>query len=261
MADFQKTLEHIFTEAAKVFGKDESQNLLNKIFEAPTTKVIETKVVEKKKKSAKEETTKAVEVKVEKKKEEKTTKRIGKMTKTIASKLKAELVKVGVVFSDNEEKELSNFKKKLSSYLDELTNDDFTVKGLERHMEDFAHLNKPASATTTVVAKVEKQQPVLAGPSNAANITDLTLEELQKIEYIVTADGGPKDVYWDGDYKPSGRWVRGPEQDDDEDLTEKKFNGKTYGIGDNTGRVYELTDNKDIFVGYSGVGAFAQMKV
>ena len=263
MADVQKTLEIIFMEAAKVFGKDESQTLLNKVFET-TTKVIETKVVEKKKKSKKEESTKVVETKVEEStkvietKEEKSTKRIGRMTQTIANKLKAELVKGGFKFSDNEEKELTNFKKKFVSYVDELTNNDFTAKGLEKHMEDFASTYKPASATTAVSTEAEAPTTsILAGPSNVATIADLTLEELQAIENIMTPNGGKKGVYWNCD---EGKWVTGPDQEDDEEITEKKFNGKTYGIGDKTGRVYEITDDKDIFVGFIGVGAFAKMK-
>lgn len=264
MADVQKTLEIIFMEAAKVFGKDESQSLLNKVFET-TTKVIETKVVEKKKKSKKEESTKVAETKVEEstkviETEVKagTTKRIGRMTQTIANKLKAELVKAGVVFSDNEEKELANFKKKFVSYVDELTNDDFTKKGLEKHMEDFASTHKPASATTAVSTEAEKPTSVLAGPSNIAHIEDLTLKQLQAIENIATPSGGAKGVYWDCD---NGRWVRGPDRDDDEELTETTFQDKTYGVGENTGRIYEITDNKDIFVGFIGIGSFDKMKI
>lgn len=259
MADVQKTLEIIFMEAAKVFGKDESQSLLNKVFETTATKVVETKVVEKKKKGKKEEVVEIKKEETTKVVEEKSTKRIGRMTQTIANKLKAELVKAGVKFSDNEEKELTTFKKKFVSYVDELTNDDFTSKALEKHMEDFANLHKPASATTAVSTEAEQATTsVLAGPSNTAYIADLNLKELQAIKNIMTPNGGKKGVYWDADV---GRWVSGPEQEDDEDLTEIKFQGKTYAVGDNTGRVYETTDDKDIFVGFIGVGAFAKMKV
>jgi hypothetical protein len=83
MSNIETTLKVIFLEAAKVFGKEQSEKLLIEAFP----------IVKK-------------PVKEEKKTEDKTEKRIGRMTATIANKLKAELVKVGVKFTDNEKKEL-----------------------------------------------------------------------------------------------------------------------------------------------------------
>lgn len=238
MSNIETTLKVIFLEAAKVFGKEQSEKLLIEAF--PIV---------------------AKPVKEEKKTEDKTEKRIGRMTATIANKLKAELVKVGVKFTDNEKKELDKFKKEFTSYVNDLTNDDFTSKGLEKHMEDFAKLKIPTSAAPAEEKKPKIESgtttPFSAGPSNVAHVEDLSLKELQSVEMIATPDKFVG-VFWDGD---KGRWIRGPEQDDDEDLTEKKFKGKTYGIGDKTGRVYELTDNKDIFVGFVGVGAFKDLKL
>jgi hypothetical protein len=275
MEDIQKTLEVIFTEAVKVFGKDKSQSLLDKLFENTTTKVIETAVVEtkkkstkvEKKKSVKEETAKVDETEADKTEtvkaeESKSTKRIGRMTKLYMSKLKASLIDQGVVFTDNEEKELESYKKKFTSYIEGLDNESFKNKkgGIEKHIEDFAKIHKPASTTTTTVSvEEEKSNEVsIPGPSNVAHIEDLTLKQLQDLDNIMTPNGGPKGVYWDLD---KGRYVRGPDQEDDEDLTEKKFAGKIYGIGDKTGRIYEITDNKDIFVGFIGVGAFKDLKL
>jgi hypothetical protein len=245
MSTMENTLKNIFLEAAKVFGKEQSEKLLIEAFP----------IVQK---PAKEEKKKSEDKK--KSEEDKSEKRIGRMTAAIANKLKAELVKVGVKFTDNEKKELDKFKKEFASYVNELTNDDFTSKGLEKHMEDFAKLNSPTSAAPVEVEKPKVESattPISAGPSNVAHVEDLSLKELQSVEMIATPDKFVG-VFWDGD---KGRWIRGPEQDDDEDLTEKKFKGKTYGIGDKTGRVYELTDNKDIFVGFAGVGAFKDLKL
>jgi hypothetical protein len=263
MANVKQTLEDIFMKAAEVFGKDESEKLLTKVFK-------ETKAEEK----------------ANTKEEEKSNKRISRMTPTLANKLKAELVKAGTTFSNDdktEKKEFDKFKKEFTSYVEDLTNDDFTAKGLEKHMEDFANSKKPVVVNNTAVekeetapapapapAKVEKKQRKKAtekldvevkappGPTNAANIETLTLEKLQSIEMIATPNDGPIGVYWDA---VDGRWVRGPDQDDDEDMTEKNFQGKTYAIGDKTGRVYEVTDDRDIFAGFVGLGAFKELKV
>lgn len=280
MANMQTTLETIFAEAAKVFGKTEAEKLLNKVFENE--------------KPAKEEKPKA-----------ETTKRISRMTPTLANQLKAELIKVGLTFSDDDKKEFDKIKKEFVAHVDGLTDDDFTAKGLADHMRDFANLKKPAAAPGSAAAgageekpkkgKAKKEDPppekkeeekpkkgkakkedaapaaekkktmweemnevkAPPPPSNAANIHDLTLEELRAVKMLATPEGGPIGVYWDAD---DGRWVRGPEQDDDEDLVEKKFKGKTYAIGETTGRLYETTDDRDIFVGFAGVGAFRELK-
>jgi hypothetical protein len=256
MSNVQQTLEMIFMEAAKVFGKEDSEKLLTKVF-------ADAKVEEKSKKE-----------------EEKSNKRIPRMTPTITNKLKAELVKAGVTFSNDEKlekTEMKGFKTELTSYVDSLTNDDFGAKALQYHIEDFAQTKKPSSAPAPAPAKEEKPKKskkvevtkvdedstiISTGPSNAATIETVDLEQLRDLQnkkLLATPSSTNKvGVYWDAE---NGRWVTGPNQDDDEDMTEKNFQGKTYAIGDNTGRVYEVTDNKDIFVGFAGVGVFKDLKV
>jgi hypothetical protein len=279
MANMQTTLETIFMEAAKVFGKTDAEKLLNKVFES------EKPVKDKKK----EEAPKA-----------ESNKRISRMTPTLSNQLKAELIKTGLTISDDDKKEFDKMKKEFVAHVDGLTDDDFTAKGLADHMRDFAKLKNPPPAEKKEEAekpkkvkakkedppaeKKEEEKPAAEKPkkgkaaaaekkktmweemnevkappppSNAANITTLTLKELQSIEMIATPDGGEVGVYWDAD---NGRFVRGPEQEDDEDLTDKKYNGKLYAIGDTTGRIYETTDDRDIFVGFAGVGAFREFK-
>jgi hypothetical protein len=279
MANMQTTLETIFMEAAKVFGKTDAEKLLNKVFES------EKPVKDKKK----EEAPKA-----------ESNKRISRMTPTLSNQLKAELIKTGLTISDDDKKEFDKMKKEFVAHVDGLTDGDFTAKGLADHMRDFAKLKNPPPAEKKEEAekpkkvkakkedppaeKKEEEKPAAEKPkkgkaaaaekkktmweemnevkappppSNAANITTLTLKELQSIEMIATPDGGEVGVYWDAD---NGRFVRGPEQEDDEDLTDKKYNGKLYAIGDTTGRIYETTDDRDIFVGFAGVGAFREFK-
>lgn len=275
----QSTLETIFMEAAKVFGKSDAEKLLTKVFES------------------------------EKKKEDKpkaeSTKRISRMTPTLSNQLKSELIKVGLTFPDDDKKEFEKLKKEFVVHIDGLTDDDFTAKGLADHMREFAGLKKPAPAPAekkeeekpkkgTAAKKEEAPAPAAEQkekpkkgkaakkeeapavvdqkktlweemnevkspppPSNAAPIDSLTLDELRSIEMLATPDGGPIGVFWDGD---DGRWVRGPEQDGDEDLVEKKFKGISYAIGETTGRIYETTDNRDVFVGFAGVGKFRELK-
>ena len=283
----QTTLETIFMEAAKVFGKTDAEKLLTKVFDNE--------------KPAKEEKKKEEKPKTE------TTKRISRMTPTLANQLKAELIKVGITFSEDDKKDFDKVKKQFVAYIDELNDDDFTAKNLADHMRDFANPKKADPAPGSAAAGADEEKPKKGKakkedppaekkeedkpkkgkaakkedaappavekkktmweemnevkapppPSNAANIHDLTLEELREIEMLATPEGGPVGVYWDAD---DGRWVRGPAQDDDEDLTEKKFKGKTYAIGDITGRIYETTDDRDVFVGFAGVGAFRELK-
>ena len=48
--------------------------------------------------------------------------------------------------------------------------------------------------------------------------------------------------------------------DEDEDVDEVTFNSKNYVVGAKTGRVYEVLETGDKFVGFFGVGAFKAMK-
>jgi hypothetical protein len=275
--NMQSTLETIFMEAAKVFGKSDAEKLLTKVFESETKK--------------------------EHKPKAETTKRISRMTPTLSNQLKSELIKVGLTFPDDDKKEFEKLKKEFVAHIDGLTDDDFTAQGLADHMREFAGLKKPAPAPaetkeeekpkTGKAAKKEEapvadqkekpkkgkaakkeEAPAVVDqkktlwdemkevkspppPSNAAPIDSLTLDELRSIEMLATPDGGPIGVFWDGD---DGRWVRGPDHDD-EDGVDKKFNGISYSIGEKTGRIYDITDGKrQVFVGFAGVGKFREFK-
>ena len=200
-------------------------------------------------------------------------KRIPRMSPTLATQLKTELGKVGVKYSEDDKKEFDKIKKEFVSYIDDLTDDDFTGKGLADHMRDFATSKKPAEKAENVkVVKTDekpkkggkkKEEPkkdeALQPPSNAANIHTLSLEDLQAIEMTATVDGPEyAGVYWDAD---NGRWVRGPDADDDEDVILTKFRGNEYRVGERSGRVYEETDNRDVFHGFIGVGQFRDMRM
>jgi hypothetical protein len=84
---------------------------------------------------------------------------------------------------------------------------------------------------------------------------EMTLDELQAIKMTATLDGTPG-TYWDAD---KGRYVKGPDADSDEDCDVVAFEGKEYGVGEKTGRVYLEVNNKDVFQGFIGVGKFKAM--
>lgn len=244
MADFKTTLETIFLEAAKALGKAEATKLLATI---PEPKVEEEK-------PAKAETSEA-----------KASKRISRMTATLSNELRAELLKAGVVFTDDEKKQFEKLKKEFVSYVDGLSNDAFIAKNLTQHMVDFASSKKPKAeeapkketkSKSQKKPTPKKEKVIPEPPTSNAAINVLTIEELQNVEMLASPADRPG-VYWNGD---NGTWVTGPEEVADEDVTEKKFQGKTYVIGDRTGRVYEITDNRDIFAGFIGVGMFTDLK-
>ena len=255
MADFKTTLETIFTEVAKVLGKSESERLLAKLAEV---------YEEAEKPVSNLETS-----------EEKPAKRISRMTPTLATQLRSELVKGGIVFTDNEKKEFEKLKKEFVSYVDHLSNDDFIAKNLTQHMVDFASSKKPApveekaKAETTPKKETKsksqkksapiKEKDIPEPPTSNAAIKSLTLEDLQAAEMLATPTEGKRGIYFNGE---DGTWVTGPSEDDDEETIDKDFKGKTYEIGKRTGRVYEVeSDESSKFAGYIGVGIFSDLKM
>jgi len=264
MADTKTIMENIFREMITVIGYEKAMEIVTTA--KPTT--------DKPKAEPKAEPKKVVDD--EKKK------RIPRMSPTLATHLKTEIGKVGLKYSEDDKKEFDKIKKEFVTYVDDLTDDDFAGKGLSDHMRDFANSKKPAEKKVeektekkvedVKVVKTEekpkkggkkKEEPkkdeALQPPSNAANIHTLSLEELRAIEMTATIDGPEyAGVYWDAD---NGRWVRGPDRDDDEDVLITTFRGKSYYVGEKTGRVYEDTDDRDVFHGFIGVGQFRGMKM
>lgn len=197
------------------------------------------------------ETKKSEPVKEEKEK------RIKRMSPVMAGQLKKALEDAGLEFGDK-------LKKEFVQYVDDLTDDDFKKVGLADHMRDFAKLKAPTKAVPIEEELDDEEEddemPVPTQPtSNVAGggpgTVALNLDELQAIEMTASVD--PVGTYWDAD---NGRFVKGPEEDADEDMDEVIFDGKTYAVGEKTGRVYEARDTGDFFAGFIGVGKFKTMK-
>lgn len=197
-----------------------------------------------------------------------TNKRIPRMSPTISNQLKAEFESAG---TKHEDKEFDKVKKQFVSYIDDLTDDDFSAKGLTEHMKDFVNNKpkteekpnkkekeeKPKRARKTAAApKKEELEP----PNNVATIHNVDLETLQAIEIVSTPTGPKTGIYWDGD---EGRWVKGPDAEPDEDLVELGFKKETYVVGEKSGRVYKESEDEgpDVFQGFIGVGEFKDMKM
>jgi hypothetical protein len=184
------------------------------------------------------------EPKAEPKKETKE-KRIKRFSPVMSSQLKTALEGVKVEMTDKN-------KKEFQQYIEDLTDDDFRKEGFADHMRTFAKLKAPAEEVAEKVTVAEV--PVSAGAGGPPTIVDISLKDLQSIDMTATVD--PPGTFWDAD---NGRFVKGPEADDDEDFEEKNFEGVNYVIGEKTGRVYEARETGDVFAGFIGVGKFKKM--
>lgn len=169
---------------------------------------------------------------------------ISRFSKATLNQLKAELIKVGITFTDD--KEVEKFKKEFTKHANSMDKETYSSKKIEDHMKDFAETKKPI--THSIPENIN---------SNIYTTVQVTLDELQKNNHlIVVGSDGPQHKFWDS---LVGKFVVGPDSDDeDNDITVKR-NGKTYYVGKRSGRVYEKTDDddeEDKFVGYAGVGKF-----
>lgn len=186
----------------------------------------------------------AAPAKVEEKKPEtkEKEKRIKRFSPVMTSQLKAALDGAGVEMSDK-------MKKEFQQYIEDLSDDDYRSAGFADHMRAFAKKNA-----------VVPDAPPTSAPSNAAGggptVIDVGLDELRKI--AMTAEIDVPGTYWDAD---NGRFVKGPDTDEDEDVVESKFDGKDYVIGEKTGRVYEVRESGDVFAGFAGVGKFKRLTI
>jgi len=201
---------------------------------------------------------KVEEKKPEPKKVEEKEKRIKRFSPVMAAQLKTALEAVKVVMTDK-------LKKSFQQFVEEMTDDDFRKEGLADHMRSFAKLQAAVEDTGAGVG-FHLMKPIDESDSESecsmgavvmgatATVVDVTLKELQGIGMTATID--PTGTFWDAD---NGRFVKGPEADDDEDFEDAKFEGKAYVVGEKTGRVYEARDSGDVFAGFIGVGKFKKM--
>lgn len=255
MTDTKITImENIFSQMIAIIGYEKANEILN------STKPIE--VIQK------TETPKKKDEVVKEK-----TKRISRMTPTITTMLNTELTNVGLTIN---KVELDKLKKEFSTYVDDLNDNDFTAQGLSDHMRSFANTKKPVDKNQEIEQKTVnvEQKPKKAGKkkeeikknedicpsSDRSVIHSLTLNELQSIGMLATLTGEPTGVYWDA---VNGRWIKGPDEANNEDVVDVMFKNINYVVGEETGRVYKGSDTggPDKFLGFVGVSLFQDMKM
>lgn len=197
------------------------------------------------------------EVKVEPKVE----KRIQRMSPTLKTALRKALVAAGQSFTDDEWKG-SKKPEEFKNYVNSLSAEAESAKGLEKHMEDFAAPSDDAPAETETEAPAETSEPQI-----------LTVKELRAIKKLTqTSTPGQ---YWDGD---KGRFVTGPAEYESEDMVELKIKTQVphggagsdkpkfvmmdHVVGEKSKRLYVCGegDAADKFVGYIGVGEFKNVE-
>ena len=207
------------------------------------------------------------------KKEEKPKKETKKNIPRLIKSVKDSFTKVLKTYNEDVTDELL---EEFKNYENEITADDYMKSALDVHAKNFADskFKKPEEKVEDVplpVKVVKKSEyvgqanpPDLAARSNAAPPLDLhsmmkilpadKLKALQKTDILKPIGNGN---YW---YAKEGVYVF---MDTEEDLEEKEYNGKKYFVYKSNKRVYELDEktDRDVFVGFAGVGEFCDLVV
>ena len=184
-------------------------------------------------------------------KPDKAEKRIKRMSPTLQKQLAEVLSRAHLEASEER-------KRAFLVFIEGLTDDEFKAKGLIDHMRDFAKSANDAAGPDWGGGGGGGPQfdaaPKVEAAKDERDATTVSLEDLQAIKTTATIE--PVGTYWDAD---AGRYVKGPDADADEDCDVVSFEGKEYGVGEKTGRVYLEVNNKDVFQGFIGVGKFKTM--
>jgi hypothetical protein len=184
-------------------------------------------------------------------KSDKAEKRIKRMSPTLQKQLAEVLSRAHLEASEER-------KRAFLVFIEGLTDDEFKAKGLIDHMRDFAKSANDAAGPDWGGGGGGGPQfdaaPKVEAAKDERDATTVSLEDLQAIKTTATIE--PVGTYWDAD---AGRYVKGPDADADEDCDVVSFEGKEYGVGENTGRVYLEVNDVDVFQGFIGVGKFKTM--
>jgi len=159
-------------------------------------------------------------------------------------------------------------RKEFIDHLNSLEAEEYTKVNLTAHMETFAkskgkpdEKEEPAKVGGSPFAG-QDDPPDLNKLSNAHSydlsklikyVSSDKLEEMKKTEILKPIGNGN---YW---HAKSGMWYF--ENGDEETTDPFEFEGKTYVVNEVNKRVYQTTDDKDLFVGFLGIGQFKKMKV
>jgi hypothetical protein len=273
ITNLEETIVYLKTQLPKEEVKPVKADKKKKEDVEPVEKKVAAKKepVEKKVAAKKETAEKKAEPekKVSAKKAEPKEKNLNRMTPAI----KTELTKV---LKTHDVELTEELRKEFIEYVNGMETDAYAASNLTTHMEAFAKskagggedeeevVEDDAPVTKTIKSPYAGQQdpPDLKGRSNAAGPLDLhsimrivpteKLTALKKTEILKPLGDGN---YW---HPKDGVYVF---EDTDDDVDEFPLNGNTYVASKSNKRVYKMTDDKDIFVGFLGVGEFKDVKV
>jgi hypothetical protein len=183
---------------------------------------------------------------------EKDNRRIKRFSPAQKKLLEEALTESEVDFSDP--KDFENKKQQLIDLVNKMTDAEYKLVSQADHFKNFAKsLSVRQGAVET--APSDECGSGCVSCFRCAEHVSVTTEELRGVKMLVETGPEPG-TFWDAD---NLRFVDGPAQDSDEDMSEVSFEGKTYAVGDNTGRVYEVVGDNDVFVGFKGVGKFKKL--
>ena len=271
ITNLEETIVYLKTQLPKEEVKPVKADKKKKDDVEPVEKKVAAKKepVEKKVAAKKETETTVTEKKAPAKKAEPKEKNLNRMTPAI----KTELTKV---LKTHDVELTEELRKEFIEYVNGMETDAYAASNLSTHMEAFAKskagveenkeevVEHDAPVKKTVKSEYAGQQdpPDLKSRSNAAPPLNLhsimrtvpteKLNALKKTEILKPLGDGN---YW---FPKDGVYVF---EDTDEDMQEFEHNGCTHVYSVSSKRVYQTTDDKDIFVGFLGVGEFKGVKV
>jgi hypothetical protein len=146
------------------------------------------------------------------------------------------------VFDETKTPMTKEHPAQFAKYVNELVKDDFDEKSLTDHMRAYV---------ATIGGALPKDAPA------TEEIAAVSAADLATMKAALVEAYGPG-VYWNSDSKS---FIKGPDADEDEDVTETTMGGNKYAVGDKTRRVYREFDGVDVFEGFLGIGKFATMTV
>ena len=260
-SDSTKTKLSAVDQCRKNIALWEKKQAANKFKDDEAKNKHQAKLDKEKAKLAKLEGVKVIKTEDVPKVEPKVEKRIQRMSPTLKTALRKALTAAGQSFTDDEWK-ASKKPEEFKNYVNSLSAEAESAKGLEKHMEDFAAPSDDAPAEIETEAPAESSEPQI-----------LTVKELRAIKKLTQTENPGQ--YWDGD---KGRFVTGPAEYESEDMVELKIKTQVphggagsdkpkfvmmdHVVGEKSKRLYVCGegDAADKFVGYIGVGEFKNVE-
>jgi hypothetical protein len=240
---------------------------VDKVVEKPKkeTKKVEDKVVDKPKKETKKKAEEPVKeaVKETVKEPVKDTKEKKKLNiPRMTDKIQQVLVKTLKTLAnmDSDDKVVEKFKKYINQ---DMTAEEYESDSLENHVTNFVKANYVKTTGGVVSPFIGYEMPPSSQcddsthPSIHALQRSITQKQFDSMKKSLVSLGDNN--YWS---KTEGMWIL-VETDDDEDLHEIEFEDVKYGVFKSNKRVYQLDEvtDKDIFVGFVGIGKFKNMTI